>query len=84
MNVWVLKGESDLRQIVLMPSYPWATNPTEHRGGGEGGGGGVFHVNVDGVYSLLPETKPQPLFQTQTVLASVVQTLDSTIYRIKH
>ena len=34
MNIWVPKGESNLRQIVLMPLYPWATNPTEHRGGG--------------------------------------------------
>lgn len=46
-----------------MPLDPWATNPTEHRGGGE-----IFHVNVGEVYSLLPETKPKTLFQTQTVL----------------
>ena len=82
MNFWVLKGESHLRQIVLMPSDPWATNPTEHRGGG--GGGRVFHVNVGGVYSLILETKSKPLFETQKVLASVVQTLDSTIHRINH
>ena len=30
MNIWVPKGESNLRQIVLMPLYPWATNPTEY------------------------------------------------------
>jgi len=68
MNIWVPKGESNLRQIALMPSDPWATNPTEHKGGG-GGDGGLFHVNVGGVYSLLAETKPKTLFQTQTVLS---------------